>query len=417
MLTGTSFPHPRPGAENSLRLWGILALILGLTLVGTPSPAQQTNATPTTARKPRTVPSPFAEAEALLREGSVEAAKQKIQEQLVLDPASVAGYNLLGIAYSSERDHDHAMQAFQHALQLSPNSSRTHNNLGNLYVTENRPDLAEKEFRTALRLDPADRDGNYNLALLLMAKGLPAEAIPHLQRIRPANMETKFNLLRCYLQSGQDAAGLSLATTLSAQSKDDVKLHFTLGVVLAAAKHYREARLELERANALQPETFEILYNLGHAYLRTREYAKAEVVLNRALKAKPDSPDTLYLLGQVYAGQMRPVDALDVLARAHKLAPENTDVMFLLAQISMSQNYFEDAIPLLESALQRAPQRADLHAALGESYLWLAKQIKPSPSFRISSPSTPARDPMLLWDFLTATLAVSTKPRNISRKD
>ena len=381
MRMGTSFPHPRPGAENRLRL-GILPLILGLTLVGTPSPAQQTNATPKKAHTPRTVASPFAEAEALLREGSVETAKQKIQEQLVLDPTSVAGYNLLGIACSSEKDYDNAMQAFQHALQLSPNSSKTHNNLGNLYVAENRPDLAEKQFRAAVRLDPGDRDGNYNLGLLLMAKGLPGEAIPHFQRIRPANLETKFNLVRCYFQSGQDAAGLSLATALSAQSKDDVRLHVTLGVLLAAAKHYREARLELEKANALQPETFEILYNLGHAYLRTREYAKAEVILNRALKAKPDSPDTLYLLGQVYAVQTRPVDALDVLARAHKLAPENTDVMFLLARISMSQNYFEDAIPLLESALKLAPRRADLRAALGDSYFMAGKADKAIAEFQ-----------------------------------
>ena len=169
---------------------------------------------------------------------------------------------------------------------------------------QNKPDLAEKEFRTVLRLDPADREGNYNLGLLLMAKGSPAEAIPHFQRVRPANTETKFNLVRCYLQSGQNAAGLSLARTLSAQNKDDVRLHFTLGVLLASAKQYRQAQLELEKANALQPETFEILYNLGQAYLRGSDYSKAEVALNRALKLKPDSAETLYLLAQVYADQI-----------------------------------------------------------------------------------------------------------------
>jgi len=107
------------------------------------------------------------------------------------------------------------------------------------------------------------------------------------------------------------AAGLALAKELSAKGKDDVRLHFTLGVLLASAKQYREAQVELEKANALQPETFEILYNLGQADLRGHDDSKAGVVLNRALKLKPDSAETLYLLAQVYVDQSRSVDALD----------------------------------------------------------------------------------------------------------
>ena len=72
------------------------------------------------------------------------AAKQKIEEQLTLDPSSVEGYNLLGIVYSSEKDYDNALKSFQHALTLDPNSIRTHNNLGNVYVAQEKFDLAEK---------------------------------------------------------------------------------------------------------------------------------------------------------------------------------------------------------------------------------------------------------------------------------
>jgi tetratricopeptide (TPR) repeat protein len=378
LVTGILFTD-QAIAANSSRLWRLIVLILSL-LASSHAPAQEASAARSSSA--RAVPSPFAEAETLLRQGSTEEAKQKIQEQLALHPTSVAGYNLLGIAYSSEKDYAGAFDAFQHALKLSPNSTKTHNNLGNLYVAQNKPDLAEKEFRTALRSNPADSEGNYNLGLLLIAKGSPAEAIPYFQRVRPANMETRFNLVRCYLQSGQTAAGLTLARTLSAQNKDDVRLHFTLGVFLASAKQYREAQMELEKANALQPETFEILYNLGQAYLRGRDYAKAELALNRALKLKPDSPETLYLLAQVDADQSKAVDALDLLARAHKLAPENTDIIFLLARVSMSQNYFEDAIPLLESGLKIAPQRADLQAALGESYFMAGRADRAIEEFK-----------------------------------
>src|SRR3984893_5881444 len=325
----------------------------------------------------------LAEAETLLDQGQLEEAKKKILEELGRDPKSVEGYNLLGIVYSDEKDYTDALDAFQYALKLSPSSSSTHNNLGNLYVAQHKLELAEKEFTAVLRLDPANRDANYNLGLVLMAQGAPGKAILHLQRVRPTNPETRFNLTRAYLRAGRTAEGLKTATALSAENKDNVQLHFTLGLLLASEKQYRAAQLELERANAPQPEAFEIHYNTGQTYLRAGEYAKAELVLGRAVKLKPDSPETLYLLAQVYADQSRPVDALDLLARAHKLAPENTDIIFLLARVSMTQNYFEDAIPLLESGLQIAPSRADLHAALGESYFMSGKAEKAIDEFRI----------------------------------
>jgi tetratricopeptide (TPR) repeat protein len=357
------------------RLWRVslgLILVLSAGFAAAQKPAPSASPAGQVAK----TPSPFLEAETLLREGLVEQAKRKVQEQLQQHPESAEGYNLLGVICTTQKDYPGALDAFQHALKLDPTSKRTRNDLANTYVAVGKTDLAEKEFRTLLRADPTNRDANYNLGLLLLARGLPADALVHFQRVRPVDLPTRFNLARAYIRAGKTAEGLKVATALSSEHENDVQLHFTLGVLLASEKQYKTAELELEKANALQPETFEILHNLGQAYLRGGEDAKAELALNRALKLKPDSAETLYLLAQAYSDQKRPVDALDLLARAHKLAPENTDVIFLLARTSMTQNYFEDAIPLLEDGIKIAPQRVDLHAALGESYFMSGKTEK-----------------------------------------
>ena len=335
------------------------------------------------AQSPRSAPAPafVLDAEELLRKDAKTEAKRTLEEGLSQHPNS-EGYNLLGIIEAGENDNALALAAFQHALQIDPNSARTHNNLGNLHVTEEKLELAEKEFRAALRLDPANADGNFNLGLVLMALGHPAEAIPHLQRVGAANPAARLNLVRAYLRAGRKAEGLKLARELSARGASDVQLHFTLGVLLASEKEYQTAQRELEKANLLKPETFEILYNLGQTYLRALEYGKAESTLKRALQLKPDSAETLYLLAQAANEQSRVVDALDLLVRAHKLAPQNLDIVFLLARVSMSQNYFEDAIPLLESGLKVGPKRADLHAALGESYFMSGKTEKAIDEFQ-----------------------------------
>src|SRR3984893_288693 len=361
---------------------GILALSL-ISFCPATHAAQQSAAKHSAPKQSANPTSPVLnEAEALLREGRITEAKTKIQEELQQNPTKAEAYNLFGVACVNEKDYPGALEAFQHALSLDPSSTRTRNSIGNVYVAQGKLDLAAEEFRTVLRQAPANRDANYNLGLVLLAQGSPAKAILHFQRVRPASLETGFNLTRAYLQAGRIAEGLKSASELSNENNSDVQLHFTLGVLLASEKQYLAAQLELEKANALQPESFEILYNLGQTYLRAAAYAKAELVLNRALTLKNDSLEPLYLLAQVYSDQMRAVDALDLLVRAHKLAPQNTDIIFLLARVSMSQNYFEDAIPLRESGLKIAPRRADLHAALGESYFMSGKTEKAIEEFQ-----------------------------------
>ena len=378
MVIGASFSL---SAQQFLLRIIVLTLLFNCTGAGA---AQQAANRPQSSQSSAAV-SPFLEAETLLRQGSIAEAKSKIQEQLQLNPSSVEGFNLLGIAYSNEQDFSNALDAFQHALKLAPRSTKTLNNLGNVYAAQGMFDLAEVEFKKALRIEPGNYDGNYNLGLVLLAKGSPANAIVHFQRVRPANIPTQLNLIRAYLQANRSKEGLRLAKEFSALhdvGDDAVQQHFTLGVLLAAEKQYRAAQLELEKATALQPDTFEILYNLGQAYIHGREYEKAQSPLERALKLRPDSPEALCLMGQVYSEQGKESTALDLLVRAHKLAPQNTDVIILLARISMSQNYFEDAIPLLESGVKIAPKRADLRAALGESYFTSGKTEKSIQEFK-----------------------------------
>ena len=310
----------------------------------------------------------FSAVQALVQQGRLQQAKTELLVELQRNPSSVDGYNLLGIISSEEGDYPSALAAFQKALQLAPNSTKTHNNLGSLYLAQKKFDLAQKQFRATLRLEPGTRDGNYGMGLLLMARGQPAEAIPHFARVHPGDTATQFNLIQAYLETKRTAVALRMAAELSAEKKNDVKLHFSLGELLATEGQYKPAQLELEKADVLKPGTFEILYSLGQAYLLDGAYTRADLALTQAIALKPDSAAALYLLGQTYWEEARPLDALETLVRAHGIAPKNTDIILLMAQISIAEGYFQDAIPLLQKGLEIDPQRTDLRSALGESY-------------------------------------------------
>ncbi len=315
----------------------------------------------------------FRQAKHLLSAGGAEQARQMVAEGLKRDPHSSLGYNLLGLIDGQEKDYKNAESNFQKALALDSRSADTHNNLGNCYVAENKLDLAVKEFRAALHSDPANRGANYNLGLVLLAQKHPREAIIHFQRVHPTDISTLFNLTQAYFAAGERQKGLEAAQRLSAQGKNDVRLHFTLGVLLASNKQFAAASRELEAADSLEPGTFEVLYNLGQVYNRNNEPTKAEAILVRALKIRPDSPETLYFLARAHANQGRELDALDLLVRARKLAPRNTDIIFLMARLSMNEHFYGDAIPLLEEGLKINPDRPDFHAALGDCYFTVGK--------------------------------------------
>jgi tetratricopeptide (TPR) repeat protein len=192
----------------------------------------------------------------------------------------------------------------------------------------------------------------------------------------PTDPARQIEAVRKAFDAGRNTEALRLANTFSAQQGDNAEFHTQLGVVLATNKQYKPAQLELEKANALKPDSFDILFPLAQAYNHNGKDADAEVTLSRALKLRPDSPETQYLLAGIYFRQGKSADALDLLVHAHKAAPQNTDIIFLLGRTSMTQNYYEDAIPLLESGIRIAPKRADLRAALGESYFMSGKDEK-----------------------------------------
>lgn len=306
--------------------------------------------------------------EAMIQQNRLDEAKAAVLAAIQRNPSSVEAYNLLGMIEGNTQDFAGAAVAFEKALQLRPGSTRTHNNLGNLYLAEKRPELAEKEFRAVLRLDAVNSEAHYNLGVLMMMRGLPAGAIGQFRQVHPADRSTLFQMVRAYFDNNQPAEALRAAAQLSSREEKNLQVHFSLGVLLGSEKQYKAAQLEMEKADALQPGTFEILYNLGEDMLRAGDNAGAEAALDRALRLKPDSAETLYQMARICVARSRPLDALDLLVRARKLAPQNVDILFLMAQVSMSQNYFEDAIPLLESGLKMSPRRPDLIASLGESY-------------------------------------------------
>jgi tetratricopeptide (TPR) repeat protein len=315
----------------------------------------------------------FVRAREMYQRGALDDALTAAQAGLVRSPRSVDGLNLLGMILHVQKRYAESEEVLQKALKINPYFLATLNNLAINFVSQGKVDQAERTFREILRITPQDRSVNYNLGLLLLSQKKPKEAILALQRVHPADSSVLLNVVQAQFMAGLPAQALRTAETLSRQNAKDVKLHFTLGVVLASKKQYGPAIHEFEIANALQPRTFEILHDLGQAYLRNGQFSNAEATLEQGLELDRKSAETLYLLAQCLADQNKDIEALEFLVRARKVAPDNTDVILLMARLSMKQQFYEDAIVLLQEGTKLDAARAEFHAALGESYFTVGK--------------------------------------------
>jgi Flp pilus assembly protein TadD len=226
---------------------------------------------PLAAQVPTTLPSSttqdaasdFEQAHNLFHQGSLDEALTAVQHSLARSPHSVDALNLLGLIYHQQQRYGESVATFQKALEFNPRSVETLNNLATSYATQQKLDLAEQTFRQTLRLEPRNRTANYNLGLILLAAHKPKQAIKALEFVQPPDSGTLLNLTKAFLRARNTSQGLQTAQALSMRSPKDVKVHFSLGVVLASEQKYGPAIHEFELADALKPQTFEILHDLG----------------------------------------------------------------------------------------------------------------------------------------------------------
>lgn len=132
-----------------------LAGVLGTTLTGCATPAQQTNVadvvTPsdeTDARRRARIRLQLASS--YYEEGKVEVALDELKQALAADPTFSDAYNLRGLIYMRLRDNAQAEESFKRALALNPRDADAHHNYGWLQCELGRYPEATRSFEQAL---------------------------------------------------------------------------------------------------------------------------------------------------------------------------------------------------------------------------------------------------------------------------
>jgi protein O-mannosyl-transferase len=148
-----------------------------------------------------------------------------------------------------------------------------------------------------------------------------------------------------------------------------------LGTALALQHRYREAEAPYAKALELSGGAFrEAVSNLGRLYAVEERYADAIPLLRRANAMRPDTPEVVASLrvalknqGGALAAAGRPAEAEALFREALDLGDEQ-DLYINLGRARLDQGRAADAIAPLERAVQMNPRHAHARAWLTRAY-------------------------------------------------
>jgi len=189
-----------------MRKFLVLLMLAGC---ATKSSRQDVDPTPSWATNDGRTQAKIELVEALVVNGTPEAALQMISQMV---EQGVRHPNLLvlqGRALTDMGLVEEAETALSRAARRAPGHSEAQNRLGILYMDQQRTDEAILRFRAAARAAPKNADVHNNYGFALMAAGRHAEAIPILRNalmLDASQAKTRNNLGFALAVSGEDKA-------------------------------------------------------------------------------------------------------------------------------------------------------------------------------------------------------------------
>jgi predicted Zn-dependent protease with MMP-like domain/Flp pilus assembly protein TadD len=195
---------------------------------------------------------------------------------------------------------DEALAWLDEALKAHPDGAEAHNGRGEILWDEGKVDEALAEFELAAKADPKFVAAHLNRAELLVEEfGAYEEAIEHCDRMlaggpdlarldRATEAEVYYLKSKAlFYQDDLDGALFLLRRALKTGGEQDVYRAFE-GQILFEMGRFAEARRQLERAVALNPDSAHAAYHLGLVLERLGEADAAGRMFDRAHALEPD---------------------------------------------------------------------------------------------------------------------------------
>ncbi len=246
---------------------------------------------------------------ALMNKGAFDRAETEALKLQKQHPKVALIADILANAQVRLGKIDAAKENFRTAIALDPDYAEAHNNYGRLLLELGETEDALRETRTALRLAPGLALAHHNLGAIHARQGEMSEAVRRFRKadeLRPGSPET-LRMLGNALSREKSYYEASKALERSVKADDgNAETHVLLGQARAAIGRDAEARASFQRALDLSPDSAAVNGRMALFLQTMGEFDEAEVYFRKAIALDPQN-------GEGYR----------VMVASYKLAPDD----------------------------------------------------------------------------------------------
>jgi tetratricopeptide (TPR) repeat protein len=249
-----------------------------------------------------------------------------------------------------------------------------------------RPELvtqAIEEYKLALNADPGSVQLNDALADLYIRSGHTREAEVTARRLLksvPGDIGAHRVLGKIYLRQLSDASNAVSSASPPGNVLDQAIAEFekivallpksvedrmVLGQLYTVKHDGKKAEEEFKTAQALEPDSEEVVLNLARLYAENGDIAHAAKVIE-AVPVADRSPKMEFALGAAYDQLKQPTEAIAAYRRAVELDPEDARSLDALAQALLKDNQLDEALKQFTELGKADPENTEALVRIGE---------------------------------------------------
>jgi len=274
-------------------------------------------------------------------------------------------YDLLGDAYSQNKDFAKAEEAYRHAIELDPDDPGHHHGLAQALLSQDKYAPALEEYKRLSDLEPGTSENYLRMAQLYRKLGKYDESESSLLRAKqlsPGSLEVLYNEALLYEDQGRYDDAVKVLTDAIAGMKNQSGaegnpsalgiLYEQLGRTYREQENYTAAIQTFEEMGKLNPESHKRAQMLLiDTYRESHDIDRAIAETKKALTDTPKDQSLIVTLAMLYGEKADSASATKLLNGLLKGDDSDQEIYLDLAQVEERSRKYADA--------ERSAQKAE----------------------------------------------------------
>ncbi len=280
-----------------------------------------------------------AQAQALLRDGKIDAAIELLRSLPSSTPNDPTVSHLLGLAHYQKSDYPRAIDYLTTAVKQLPEDS------------------------------PHFRQGVQTLGLTKYLLGHIKEAIPYLEQVgnwSPNNVENAYVLGLSYIQTQNPNKAREAFARMFGLPPASAPAYLINAQMMIRQRFEEYAEKELQRALELDPKLPQANFLLGELAIFRANIDKGIELLQKEISINPAFGMAYYRLGEAYTRQLKWDEAVAPLQKSIWLNPFFSGPYLVLGKVHLKKGDLSNAETILRRALKMDPNNFSGHHLLAQ---------------------------------------------------